>query len=75
MKVHICINDNDRSLCGMQSRHGNYDIRTLSTFFQALESDRCGRCVHHLIERGYSVVKLSSVVGVVSRSAVVADRL
>lgn len=33
MKVHIRINDNDRSLCGMSPRHGSYDIRTISTFF------------------------------------------
>ena len=75
MKVHISINGQQRSLCGMQPRHGSYDIRTMATFFQVAEQDRCSRCVHHLLERGYAVTKLSSVVGVVSRAAVVADRL
>lgn len=75
MKVHLRINDNDRSLCGMQPRYGSYDIRTIATFFQSEGNDQCGRCLHHLKRRGYSVDKLKLFCGVVSRAAVVSDRL
>lgn len=73
-KVHISIG-NDRSLCGLNPQRGNYDIRSFDTFFQTVSDDRCDVCVRRLTERGYSVGKLSSTVSVLSRSAVLADRL
>lgn len=73
-KVHVTINGNDRSICGMSPRHGNYDIRTMATFFQAPESDQCGRCLDHLAKRGYSITKLRADAKFLPRKDVVVDR-
>lgn len=73
-KVHVRINDNARSMCGMSPRHGNYDIRTMATFFQVPESDQCLRCCIHLVEHGYSIKQLRADAKQIPRKDVVADR-
>ena len=73
-KIHVAIG-HERALCGMSPRHGLYDIRTMSTFFQSSDDDQCCRCLDLLAKRGYSIKKLRESSQPAPRSSVVADRL
>jgi hypothetical protein len=75
MKVHLTLGS-PNSLCGMQPRYGNYDIRTHATFFHAPEKDQCARCLHHFVQRGNSIKKAreQAQFSSVSRALILADR-
>lgn len=74
-KVHLTLGD-QRSLCGMSPRHGNYDIRTHATFFHAPEQDQCERCLYHFELRGNSIKKARDQAKFqpVPRALILADR-
>lgn len=73
-KVHVAINQEPFSTCGLSPHKGNHDIRTMVTFFQVEEGDQCVRCLMNLIAHGYSIKKLRATAKLVSRQDVVVDR-